>query len=101
METSSARTRLLRGDHGEQHARRPTLTEMQRDFSAEDRGRPIGLVVVDEGPATTHGIFHVGEGRCFAVVLVVPSADRERDAIARPDDDAGRPELATTPDTFA
>src|SRR5881396_803220 len=71
METSSARMRLLRGNHGQQDARAPSRPKMQRDSSAEDRERPVGLVIVDEGPAAAHGIFHIGEERCFPIVLVV------------------------------
>src|SRR6266487_4501488 len=101
METSSARTRLLRGNHGQEQTRRSPRTEVQRDFPAEDRGRPVGFVVVDEGSAAAHGIFHIGEGRSFPVVLVVFSADRERDAKSRRHDDAGRPDFEVELDDFA
>src|SRR5258708_26280274 len=57
--------------------------------------------MVDEGPAEAHGVLHVGEGRGLAVVLVVPPADRDRDAIARRNDDAGRPDLDFQLDYFA
>src|SRR6266849_7002906 len=93
METSSARTRLLRGDQGQQHARLPPWTEVQRDFSAEDRRRPVGRVVVDEGSAAAHGVFHVRQGRGLPSVVVVLSADREGDAVTRRNDDAGGPDL--------
>src|SRR5205807_10366007 len=95
METSSARTRLLRGNHGQQHASLPSRTEVQGDFPAEERGRADDLVIANEAPPAAHGICHVGEGRRFAVVLIVPYADRDRDAIARRNDDAGRPNLNT------
>src|SRR5205809_71846 len=101
METSSARTRLPRGNHGQQHASLPSRTEVQRDFSAEDRGRAVELVIVDEGPAAAHWVFHIGEGRGFPVVLVVFSADRERDAKSRRHDDRGRPDLEVELDDFA
>src|SRR5882762_10049872 len=101
METSSARTRSLRGNHWEHQTRLPPRAEVQRDFSAEDRKGPVGWVVVDEGPAAAHRVFHIGEGRRFPAVLVVFSADRQRDAVTRRDDDAGRPDLDIELDHFA
>src|SRR3990172_1476795 len=72
---------------------RPLWPDVQCDLPAENRRRPVGLVVVHERAAAAHRILHVGERRRLALVFVVLAADGERDAVALRHHDAGWPDL--------
>src|SRR5262249_61527193 len=55
--------------------------------------RPVGGIVVDEGPAAAHRVLHVSERGRLAAVVVVLAAYRQRYAPALGYDDARRPDL--------
>ena len=69
----SAVLELVHRDDRQQHERLPL--EMQRHLPAEDARRPVGRVVVREGSAALHGVFHVGKRGRRVIVLVVAAAD--------------------------
>src|SRR5882672_2009114 len=100
METGSASMQLLRGNDRQEQVGLALLAEMQRDVAAEDPGRPVAEVVVDEGPAAAHRVLHIGERCRLAAVVVVLAAYRQRDAPALGHDDAGRPDLDVELDNF-
>src|SRR3954462_3335993 len=66
---------------------------MQRHLAAEDGGRTIGLIVVRERTAALHRVLHVRKRRRRIVVLVIASADAEREPISRRNHDARGPDL--------
>ena len=75
--------------------------EVQGDVSAEKRLWPVGGIVVDERPATAHRVLHVRQRRRLAAVVVILAAYRKRDAVARRNDDARRPDLDVELDNLA
>src|SRR5436309_1525943 len=54
---------------------------MQRHLAAEDGGRAIGLVLVRERTAALHRVLHVRKRRRRIIMLIVASADAEREPI--------------------
>src|SRR6201999_2379255 len=67
---------------------------VDRDFAAEHVARPVSRVVMskwaDPGPHPTVGVFRTAG---LAGINVVFSAYRQRDAISRRHDNAGRPDF--------
>src|SRR5207302_7716276 len=51
--------------------------EMERVAAAEDRGWAIVRIIMDEGTAAAHRVFHVGEMGRRAVIFVVLAAHGE------------------------
>ena len=76
---------------------------MQRRRTAEDLGRTIDRIVVQERSAAFQLVLEVRQpAAARAVVGVVLAANRERDAVPRRHHDAGRPYLNVELDhTFA
>ena len=74
--------------------------EMNRRPAAEDRRRPVVRIVVKKRTAARELVLHVGEAAAArALVDVVLAAHRQADAIARRDDDAGRPDSTSSSTT--
>src|SRR5436309_11980442 len=75
---------------------------MQRGRAAEDRGRPVTRVVMQERPAASELVLEVRElAAARARVDVVLAADRQSDAMASRHHDRGRPDLDVELDHLA
>src|SRR5215468_11786660 len=67
---------------------------MQAGGSAEDRGRPVARIVVQERPATGELVLEIRQlAAARPRINVVLAANRESDAIALRHHDRGRPDF--------
>src|SRR3954447_26101562 len=84
----------LRWNHRSQNVRWIRWSEVQRGLAAENRGRTVARIVVQERPAAAELVLEIRQAcaGCFAP-LVVAAAHGKGKPIAKRHDDRGRPEL--------
>jgi len=86
--------RSRRGYHGEQKVRGMGAARVQRHSIRIPLGRAVVWVVVQERAAAEQLVLEVGkEAAARPRIDVVPASNREREPVARREDDAGWPDL--------